>query len=277
MSVFSPEEINTIKYLLQNESDVDFKELFNEFLQKSSYGDDQLPTIISKVKRYISMPSLSSFTFYSPHKITFGMIITEIKKLYNCENYHYVELFILFYNKYFYDKEINNYWMNKDSFVELNCKILALNNQVKDNNKYRSSCSENGDIKDLTDPDSSNNIFKTIYKYLKYSDNGMNLDKLVLYLKEICNFEFDEDLLFRSLDKQNRGYIDEPKVDNYLKDIQEFIILCDESSNSHLNLEKCCQNITKKLFHKCIRNKSKYESKQKGLPNGNIPLDHENG
>lgn len=135
------------------------------------------------------------------------------------QSYHFVELFIYFNNF------IENEAIEEESFVTANTTLLNPEEE---------------------DEDEVDSLSKNIFEKLSLNDKA-SITALSCYLKKISistSCEFDADVLFALLDKDNKGYIDSTDIEIIISSLEDFI----DEKGDWTNYEKALAN--KKIIKK---------------------------
>ena len=121
----------------------------------------------------------------------------KMKEAFHLPPYHYIELFIYFNN--FIEEEDS---ISKESFISANSSLAQADNEDEE---YFDSISED------------------IYNKLTDS-NSIYLFELYAFLKGIStNYELNDNILFKILDKDDKGYIDYSDVEVLISSFEDFI------------------------------------------------------
>ena len=121
----------------------------------------------------------------------------KMKEAFHLPPYHYIELFIYFNN--FIEEEDS---ISKESFISANSSLAQADNEDEE---YFDAISED------------------IYNKLTDS-NSIYLFELYAFLKGIStNYELNDNILFKILDKDDKGYIDYSDVEVLISSFEDFI------------------------------------------------------
>lgn len=195
-NIFTSNELAVVNKIISTVDNDELKKAFSKLHVCSK--EDESP-LIKKIKHEVLKHRQSDMNHFS-------MLITHLKENYNYGKYHFLELFIFFYDY----TEMNE--ISKDNFVEANMALMSTIRKSNGSKKIMQSTEKK--------------IIKDIYKFLDESNSSsINIEVLNNFLKELCKESLDLNIenIFMLIDKDQKSVITPDDLETYLTPFVDFI------------------------------------------------------
>lgn len=195
--LFTHEEYIEVKKLINSTEAQDIKDIYTKL---STCSKEEESPLIREIKLKVLKTKKSNNNL-------FFLLLSHIKENYKLKNYHFLELFI-----YFYDFTENGF-ISKSNFITTNMTFLQSIKIDKLNKEERNTTGEKQIIKDL-------------FKYLDVNNQKkLSLEAINNFLKELCkeNVNLDIETVFNLIDKGNKKYFTVSDLEDFVTQFVDFI------------------------------------------------------
>lgn len=196
-AIFTTEELTEVNKLITVKENEEVK---NAFTKLHVCAKEEESPLIKKIKHEVLKHKESNMNH-------FALLIQHLKENYNYLKYHFLELFIFFFD-YTDSNEIT-----RDNFVDANISLMESIRKTRVDLRKDIQTTERKIIKD-------------IFKFLDESNRKkINLEILNDFLKEICKESLDLNIenMYRFIDKEEKGLISAEDLESYLAPFLDFI------------------------------------------------------
>lgn len=221
---FTKEEKDQILKIINEEEGYELKELYYEYKSiknKFGNGNPQLDNLSKQIRSIISRKYNSD----SSKSNNLNIILTHLKNKYDFEKFHYVELFIYFFDYVTFNEKDLTYTFEKNSFIESNKSLFSI---IRKENT----------IVVIDQEEIERKVLKDLFNYLKNEKNLVTLESVINLLNKLTCNELSENNLFKILDKSDKGFVSEDDLVNLLNAITDFILNNDEPNILNLTIDE---------------------------------------